>query len=175
MAINLLPTDLSPKGPVVKLATILKNVATVSFLIFFLAVLGMAALFILNSVTLRTIGERSEALKTSIASLEETEQRLVLVRDRLSKVKQVLGAESGIEEVEGLEKITTGLGAGTTLSEAVVDKDSLEVTFIVSSSTELAQLMSKVISQDSFKKVELTALSFNPSAGYVPSFIFSNK
>ncbi|MFZ5932504.1 MAG: hypothetical protein ACOYT7_00230 [Patescibacteria group bacterium] len=175
MAINLLPTDLSPKGPIVKIATLLKNLAIVSFLTFFLAVLGMAAFFVLNSLTINSLSSRSEELKVSIKSLEATEQRLILVKDRLTKAKQVLGVESGLDEVDGLGKIVSGLSADVSLSEAIVAKDSLDTTFVASSSQGLTQLMAQVISQDAFKKVELVSFSFNPNAGYVPSFVFSNK
>lgn len=174
-AINLLPTDISPKGPVVKISNLIKNLAVISFVLFLLTALGMLAIFILNSVQLRSLNESSENLKTSIKSLETTEQGLVLVKDRLSKVKLVLADESGGQEAEGLGIINSGLPTSVSLTEAVVSKDVLDVTFIATDSQGLAALMTRIISQEAFAKVDLVSFSFNPSTGYIPSFSMKIK
>lgn len=173
--VNLLPTDISPKGPIVKLSNLLKNLAVIAFAIFLLAAFGMVAMFILNNAQIKDLEARSEALKTSIRSLETTEQSLILVKDRLGKAKQALALESGKDETEGMEIITSGLPSGVTLSEAVISKDVLDATFITLDSESLASLMAIIISQNTFKKVELISFSFNPNSGYVPSFSMKIK
>src|SRR3989304_3721085 len=168
--VNLLPTDISPKGPIVKLSNLLKNLAAIFFAIFLFAAFGMVAMFILNNAQIKDLEARSEQLKTSIRSLETTEQSLILVKDRIGKAKTALALESGKDETEGMGIITSGLPVGATLSEAVVSKDSLVTTFIALDSGSLANLMAIVISQETFKNVELVSFSFNPNSGYVPSF-----
>jgi hypothetical protein len=174
-AINLLPTDISPKGPVVKISNLIKNLAVISFVLFLLTALGMLAMFVLNSVQIRSLNESSEGLKTSIKSLETTEQGLVLVRDRLSKAKLVLADESGGEEAEGLGTVTSGLPGSVSLTEAVISKKVLDTTFIATDSQGLTTLMALIISQDAFDKVDLVSFSFNPNAGYVSSFSMKVK
>lgn len=175
MAINLLPTEISPKGPVVRISNLLKNLATIFFAFFLIIGFGMGAYFILNVVTLRSVNTRSEALKTSIMTLEETEQGLVLVKDRLGKAKTVLAEESAVEEIGALQSVGSVLPADVSLSEAVASKDLLEVTFVAVSSQGLSQLMAQVISQENFDKIELVSFSFNPIAGYIPSFAITLK
>ena len=174
-AINLLPTDISPKGPVAKISNLIKNLAVISFVLFLLTALGMLAVFVLNSVQIRSLNESSEALKTSIESLETTEQGLVLVRDRLTKVKLVLADESGGDEAEGLGTVTSGLPASVALTEAVISKDVLDTTFVATDSQGLTALMARIISQEAFAKVDLVSFSFNPNAGYIPSFSMKVK
>lgn len=169
-AINLLPTDISPKAPVVKISNLIKNLAVISFVLFLLSAFGMLAMFVLNSVQIRSLNESSEGLKTSIKSLETTEQGLVLVRDRLSKAKLVLADKSGGDEAEGLDTISTALPGSVALTEAVISKDVLDTTFVATDSQGLTALLARIISQEAFSKVELVSFSFNPNAGYIPSF-----
>lgn len=174
-AINLLPTEISPKGPLVRISNLIKNLAIISFTIFLLAAFGMIAFFILNSIQTRSLNQSSETLKASIQSLETTEQGLVLVRDRLAKAKLVLAEESGGDEVEGLVSLIPGLPVSASLTEGVISKDTLEVTFVATDSQGLSALMALIISQDAFTKVDLVSFSFNPNAGYVPSFSMKVK
>lgn len=174
-AINLLPTDISPKGPVVKISSLIKNLAVISFTLFLLTAFGMLAVFVLNSVQIRSLNQTSEELKTSIKSLETTEQGLVLVKDRLSKANLVLAVESGGDEAAGLGTITAGLPASVALTEAVISKDVLETTFVATDSQGLTTLMAQIISQEAFAKVDLVSFSFNPNAGYIPSFSMKVK
>ncbi|KKU04122.1 MAG: hypothetical protein UX88_C0001G0042 [Candidatus Woesebacteria bacterium GW2011_GWC2_47_16] len=174
-AINLLPTEISPKGPVAKISNLIKNLAVISFVLFLLTALGMLAMFILNSVQIRSLNESSEELKTSIKSLEATEQGLILVKDRLSKAKLVLADESGTEEAEGLGSLTVALPGSVALTEAVIAKNGLETTFIATDSQGLTVLMARIISQEAFSKVDLVSFSFNPNTGYIPSFAVKMK
>ena len=98
-----------------------------------------------------------------------------MVRDRITKAKQVLDAESGLLETESLGKITASIPLDVSLSEAVISKDLLDVTFVATNSQGLAALMAQIISEESFAKIELVSFSFNPNAGYVPSFSLKEK
>ncbi|MBI4153451.1 hypothetical protein HY503_00410 [Candidatus Woesebacteria bacterium] len=173
--INLLPTDISPKGPVIKISNLIKNLAVASFVLFLLTALAMLAMFVFNSVLIRNLNQSSEALKTSIKGLETTEAGLVLVKDRLSKARDVLAADSGGDEAEGLGSITSALPGNVALSEAEISKDMLNTTFVATSSQGLTALMAQIISQDAFAKVELVSFSFSPNAGYIPSFSMKVK
>lgn len=173
--INLLPRDISAKGPVVKISSLIKKLAVVSFVLFLLTALGMLVMFILNSVQIKSLNTSSEALKTSIKSLETTEAGLVLVKDRLAKAKEVLAGESGGDEAEGLASITSALPGSVVLSEAEISKDILNATFVASDSQGLTLLMAQIISQDAFARVELVSFNFSPSTGYMPSFSMKVK
>ena len=112
MPINLLPTDLSPKGPVVRIAALVRSVAVISFSLLLITGLGISAFFIVNSLQIKNLNSANEELKGSIKSLEVTEQGLVLVRDRLGKVKQVLAQDSGADETAGLSEFITQVPSG---------------------------------------------------------------
>lgn len=172
MAINLLPTDLTPKGPVVKLANTLKLISYIAFSVLVITGIGLIAFFVINSLSIRSTNSQNEELKTSIESLEETEQGIVLVKDRLNKAKSLLGEKSGREEAQALSNLMPQIGADATLIEAIVDKAEFETTFVTLSSSVLSQLMATVVVQDTYKGIELISFSYNPNAGYVVGFKF---
>jgi len=175
MAINLLPKDLLPSAGLIKTAKLLKNLLTLGFGIFTIALVGLVAFFTLNSISLRSSSARQEELKTSIKALEQTEQGLVLVKDRLAKVKEVLGKDSGAEEIDNLAKVSSLTTAGVDLTEAVVFKDELDTTFNVSDASLLTSFMAQIIATGTYKRIDLNSFSFNPSVGYLISLAFVTK
>ena len=174
-AINLLPTELLPSAGFVRTAKLLKTVLTVGFGIFVVAVLGLVGFFFVNSLALRSSNARQEELKNSIKSFEQTEQGLVLVKDRLAKVKEVEGKENAEGEIDALSRIFSGVPAGVSLTEAVVSKDQLDATFVVANSSSLTQFMAGLIANQDFSRIELLSFSFNPNLGYLVSVGFSSE
>lgn len=175
MPINLLPTDLSPKGPVVKIAGFIRSIAVISFSALLITGLGISAFFVVNSLQIKNTNTRNEQLKASIQSLETTEQSVVLVRDRLSKVKQILVQDTGGDETQGLANFINQIPPDVQLAEAIIAKNGVETTFLALSSSSLTQLMAGIISQEDFVGIELVSFSFNPNAGYVVSFDLRTK
>ena len=87
--INLLPTELKPKGQILKASKLLKKVSLVALLVFIVfAVLVFGSLIFL-STSIKSSQSNQEDLKSKVKALEQTEQRLVLVKDRLKKIAKV--------------------------------------------------------------------------------------
>lgn len=165
--INLLPTDLGVKSETTKVAGVLKIVTTATGII--LLVLGSmaGAYIILLSTQIAASNARQEALKASIGSLEQTEQRLVLIRDRIGKARPILQDQKTTQDLVILANFVLSLPEGVTFSEAEVVSGNIEVTFTSTNSQALAALLSNVVVNDSFEKVTLNSFSFNPVAGYL--------
>ena len=174
-AINLLPTDFLLNPSVLKLAKLLRSVVTLSLAIFVIAGAGLIAYFLINSMTLNVSLKNQEALKSSIKSLEQTEQGLFLVKDRLGKAQEIFAEPSVKVDIDALGKMLTSLPSDATLTQADFNKSSLETTFSVNNSLTLVKLMAGVVSQTIYSRVELLSFSFNPAAGYIASLSFSNK
>lgn len=173
--INLLPTELLPSAGLLKTAKLLRSILTIGFGIFVVAVLGLVGFFSVNTLSLRSSTARQEELKNSIRSFEQTEQGLILVKDRLSKVKEVEGKENAQNEIDALSTLFSQVPAGVTLSEAVISKEQLDTTFAVGNSAVLGQFMAGLIATEGFTKIELLSFSFNPTVGYLVSVGFSSK
>jgi len=166
-AINLLPKELGVKSETTKVADILKKI-TIATIVVFLALGGVAAAYIIVLTTQTNASKaRQEALMASIGTLEQTEQRLVLVRDRLAKIQPILDDQETTEGLAVLSNFVSGLPSGVSFVEAEVTADSIEASFTSTSSLALASLLSGVVINESFERVTLNSFSFNPSSGYL--------
>ena len=174
MAINLLPTDLAPSSPVHKMADVMKRVgigATVAFILFLLA---SGVYLIIISTQLRSSNTAQEQLISSIQSLEQTEQRVVLVKDRLQKAKTILGEKTAKTSLGDFETFQQGLPDAVVLTEVEISPDRSEATLLTSSSASLVQVMGTLFALDLYDKVQLKSFGFTPISGYLVTLEFNN-
>lgn len=174
MAINLLPTELSPRGPAVKAANALRRFIIFGFIAFALSVLGLIAFFVFVTTQIGSSNQRQESLKGSIRSLEQTEQRLILVKDRLAKIKNALGEEKMRSEVENIDSLLTNTAGNVVVTEVDVSKDKTELTVQATSSTSVAQFMAVLLVTNLYEKIDLSSFGFNPQVGYLISLEMAN-
>jgi len=166
MAINLLPTDLSPKGPVIKLAKSLKNIAIVGFVVFVISLASLIVFFLFISTRLSSSATRQDQFKKSIKSLEQTEQRLVMVKDRLKYTKQVLGKANAADDLEQLKPLLLSLPESASINQVDIAKDKVELTILVTDSSGVSQSLATLMAANLYEKIVLLSFSFNPNTGY---------
>jgi Tfp pilus assembly protein PilN len=167
--INLLPTDIAPKGPTGKLANALKRVAIYGSLALVLFLMGVGAYVLFIQTQIRTSKNQQQQLEASIKSLEQTEQRVVLLKDRIKKAGTILSEETSTPAIDSFESFTLTIPQTARLAEAKVTTERTEVSYVVSSSSDLTQLMAGVFSLEEYKKINLTSFGFSPTAGYLVS------
>lgn len=173
-SINLLPTELAPKGFSVRVARILRNVATAGFVLVVLAGLGIGAFFLLTSLEIRDSNSKQDQLKVQVKSLESTEQSLVLLKDRISKVRQVLRTDTVSPIISKADALVSSLPPGVQANEIQIGALT-KFTVTVSNTGELTQFMSQLIAANKFKRVDLKGFNFNPASGYLIDLEFSDK
>lgn len=172
--INLLPVEITPKGFSIRLATILRNVATVGFVILLIAGVGIGAFFLITSTEIRTSNTRQDQYKTTIKSLESTEQSLVLLKDRVGKVKTVLGLDTVSPEVQKAGAIISTFPPDVEAKEIQISEIT-KFTVAVTDTSELTKFLSSVIAANKFKKIDLKGFSFSPTGGYLINLEMSDK
>ena len=169
-AINLLPKELTAKGSVIKISKTLKRASVVGFSVLIVAIVLITALFFLLSYQNRQSNIRQDELKQSISALEQTEQRLILVKDRLDKTELVMGADSATRSVEQLDELNSILPEGVLLSSVTLEKNTSKITVIGNSSKVIAEFFSKMLASDIYSQIELESFSYNPLIGYSVEF-----
>jgi Tfp pilus assembly protein PilN len=168
--INLLPTDLAPKPSVVKASGVIHKLTTIG-VILFIACLGISiGLYLVFSSQLKDSTLRKAELESSIKALQATEQRLVLIKDRLSLIKEVMGREAATDEVEAVTGLINALPEGASLNQAKLTKDSTSVALGAQDSLALTQMLSLLISSGTYQQVDLISIGFTPSAGFSADF-----
>ena len=167
MAINLLPKGLAKESSSVKLAESVKKISQAGLILFILFLIaGIAYLFFLSS-QVSSSSTLQDQLKVSIRSLEDTEQRVVLVKDRAEKSASVLDEPSASLSVISFETFSSNLPVGANLVESKITGEKTDATFLTRSSSDLVQLMAAITLSDFYERVELESFGFTPAAGYL--------
>lgn len=174
--INLLPVDLSAKSGVAKLAALLKR-ASFFMLATFLVLGFLAGAFIIFfSLQLDATNKANQNLSAQISTLEVTEQKTVLIKDRLQKVKSLGSQKDILGGVEAVEAISSTLPPGVSLAEVNLDTGGIvQFSFTVTDSTTLVSFLAQLVSQSTFKNLVIKSFSFTPVTGYLVSFEATTK
>jgi len=165
--INLLPSDLTPKKAIIKVSKTVKKVSIIGYsaIIVLALIFGGAYILLFNQIT-KT--ERSQSdLKNTISSLEQTEQRLILVKDRLAKVDQVMKKPSANLEVDNLEILKSLFPEGFSISEAEITNKGNEMKFRVPSSKALVEFLANLFSSGTYRNIVMMEFEYRKSTGYL--------
>lgn len=165
-AINLLPKDLTPKQGVLKIADLIKKLVTIGFITLVMSLVSMIGALYLISRQLEESTTAKERLKIEISALEDTEVRLVLVKDRLQKAQSVLSVNTTKDELENFQSLISIVPEGVLVKNVVLKIDGSELSISTQSSSKLAELLARLVSSGIYKKIELTAIEFSSAAGY---------
>lgn len=167
MAINLLPKGLAKESSSVKFAESAKKISQAGLILFiFFLIAGIAYLFFLSS-QVNSSNAVQDQLKVAIRSLEDTEQRVVLIKDRVEKSAFALSEPSASLSVVSFEAFSSNLPAGVNLVETRITGEKTDASFLTRSSSDLVQLMAAITSSDFYERVELESFGFTPAAGYL--------
>lgn len=172
--INLLPTDSGLDEAAVRLSNKLRQISIVEFAVLFvLAAISVGSFFLLTS-RLNEAERTRDSLKTSIETLEDTETKLVLIQDRMTKARTIWGSESAMDEVTKFEEFNSELPIGVTLKKVDLFSDRTVTSLSVRDSRSLVSLVSLIRSSDEYDSVELTSIGYNPESGYEVSLSMAN-
>lgn len=164
--INLLPEIFKIKGSVARLSKTLKKVAAVVFIVLVASVSISIGSFVVFSNKLDDVTSRQNQLKTQIKALEETEQRLVLVKDRLEKVTKVYAKETPLEEIATFEDIYNRIPEGVSIQTASLSTGDVTIAVSADSTSAFNNVLDMLVGSKLFSRIEMSSFSYTPGAGY---------
>ena len=164
--INLIPKDLVPKQSIIKTSGVFRQIVIVGFIIFIVASIGISGLYFFYSREFKISQGRISELKSNIKSLEKTEARLILVKDRLDKTKLILGAESSTDEIELASTLLSSLPEGANLSAAGFQPGGSTLTLFSPSTKVLSETINTLIASGLYSKIDMTKFNFSPESGF---------
>lgn len=164
--INLLPPDLTPNRKVVELANTVKKVSAVGYLVTIMLMAVGAGAFLILSQQLQTSRAKQEELKRQIYSLQQTEQRLILVKDRLAKVKGIWGKDSNTEEIETFQELIPLFPEGYEIRSVVFSEEQSQTAFVLPNSRAVVEFFAKIVSSGLYSKIQLQNFSLNKDYTY---------
>ena len=166
MSINLLPEEFKPKGYILDLSRTVRKFAMV-VVVFFLVV-GLLALgsYFLLSYRINASIANQEGLKNQIKTLEQTEQKIVLVQDRLTKIKEIKSKSSIVEEIGTLESVLEKVGENVAVSQVELKPSVAKVVVSAGSSINLTRFLGDLNSSNMYSRVVMESLDYSATDGY---------
>jgi hypothetical protein len=168
--INLLPTELTTKSSFIKLSNIFKKISYLGVAIFTISLVAVIGTFIFLSQQIKTTVSKQEQLKEVIGALSQTEQRMILARDRIGKAQQILSIDTAQDEIEALDKLMLNMPEGVYLKDADLSDETIEMEFTVGSSSVFAEFMAKMVALDAFDSIQLTSFRYTNNAAFTAKF-----
>lgn len=175
--INFIPTDMAIPVKSVKFAKLLNKLSIVGVLLLILSVISAIVLFIFFSSDLKKTNAAVIALKNEISSLEKSEQKLILVKDKLDKisfVKSLSSAENDINQFKSINDIVLS-ASNSSLTEISIGSSKTEISFSTPDSSSLALILGSFTNLKDYAKITLSSLGFNSQSGFLSSLIFESK
>lgn len=175
--INLIPNELAVSPKYVKLAKEINKVSVFGMSIFvFFLVLFLVFYFYYSNLFKKTNSELTR-LKTNISSLEDSEQRLVLVKDRLSKIRQVKKLNTIEKDIANAKIILDQLGQIENQNQTSISlKDQqTDLVFKSSSTSLLAESLRVVSSLGLYNTILVQSIALIPDSGYTVNINLTNE
>ena len=164
--INLLPQELRPKGMVLKASLTLKKVARFSVVIFLVFAMVLTGVFFVLSSQVKQSTDEQEGLKIQMKALEETEQRLFLLKDRLGKVEGAMSVNSAKEEIEVFEDVLGMNRNGVEFGQVTIEKDKVNISMSIENADSITGFFNELVEKGNFKTIKLLSLQSNTEKGY---------
>src|SRR5688572_16267945 len=126
--LNLLPPELTIDKNLSATLKIARSVGVILIAIFLIFVVAVSAIFIIMSVSLRNLNTDIESLTQRIALSQTSEQQIVLLKDRIGKIKTVQGFANASTNLVAIEPFLPVPSSDSLVSELTVDAQKIDLS-----------------------------------------------
>jgi Tfp pilus assembly protein PilN len=151
------------------------NIVYAGIALFLVLIVGIAAVFIFNSTKINSLTTNKTNLEATVKSFQETEQQIVLAKDRISKIITVWKTPSADKSLPFFTTLNDLFSQGVNIADAKISANTIEATMVTSSSQNVTKFLSMLMSSDIFSSVLLKSFNYSPSVGYAVSFSGTTK
>lgn len=174
--INLLPNELRTTGKILNLSNNLRTLLVVALIAVVVGAGGSVYYITRIKSELDRDLNKQKALEAQIQNLEAAEQRLVLVKDRVARAKEIAASDDTSAEAASFRDIyPRAVDNQLVISDLELSLKDLKVTLDGQNSTGIAQFIDGILSQNLFSGMQLENLDFNETSGYSLSLKLDSK
>lgn len=163
--INLLPQELKPKSYAIKVSKGLRKVALYFLVVFLIVLMVMGVTYFGLNFRLGSLTKVQRGLESRVNNLQDSEQKLVLIKDRLGKIDTILGSEEAKTDLSTIDLISKNLPDQVVITSVQVAGGTTSVGIGANSSQDLSRFFSILFSLN-FKRVLLTSFFYTKDTGY---------
>ncbi len=166
---NLLPKDSAANKDVARISKILKVLSMVLVVIASLGgMAGASALYYYTNL-LNKEKDRHQTLRTTVNSLENAEQSLVLIKDRAQKLSEIMNNRQNANTFIKHKSVADNLPENSSFLASSIFPTDARLDVISTSSRSLVDLLNGLKGNEELKNITVRQISFNPSQGYTVS------
>lgn len=167
--LNLLPENFAVKKGLAKVLAMARQATLGLIIVFILIVIGISSFFFISTFELNSLNSRIDDLKSQISQQETVETQVVLLKDRIAKIKRVQSIESSDKTFAAITPVIDNVPQGANLGELSVDSKKVDTSVLFTNTQSLGQFFNSLSSIEGFTSVILTSFGFNPVTGYLAS------
>ncbi len=174
--INLIPSEMSVPSRSVSLTKTLNKLSTFTVITLVFVVLGLIGGLIYYNLDYKNSVKRISSLKDRVVELERSEQKLILAKDKLSKISTVFNLDAVDKELTSFKKVENDIivPSGSTLDDINITAKNSGTAFIVKDTTSLVSIISELSKLNSYNKITLTSLSYSPNIGFTANLVLED-
>lgn len=170
MAINLLPKDISKENKVSSRSRSLTYLTYILFIVGAVVMVGGALMITAQQRHLNSLKSKQQELLVEVEKYQQQEQQLIIIKDRLALVNEVLLSRS-VEGARDLQKILyDSMPTGVRVSQQSVSEQDNEFIIHAESARILRDYIRELKQKEDFRNITISQLSFNPFFGYQVEF-----
>lgn len=173
--LNLLPEEFMLTGPLGRIVKFVRPLNVILLAIFLITALGMVGFFIFSSVSLNNLQSGNSSLTSQIQTQSAAQQQVVLLKDRLGKIKTIKTFPGAAKNLTDFDQTLTSLSASSLLTELDVDSQKIGASILFKSNTDLTNFVKSLRSNTAFSRVLMTTFNYSPSFGYQLGISFTKK
>lgn len=158
--LNLLPEDFKLNKNLAGFLKTAKALGVILTVIFIFFCSGMAAFFIYSRVSLGNIQTETEKLKNQVKALEASEQQLILLKDRISKITSARLTPNAYKNVDGVSSLLENTSV-ISMSGANITPTKANLSLDIYSNDDLSEFLQNVRSSTFLKSADLSSFSYS--------------
>ncbi|MCX6704207.1 MAG: hypothetical protein NTZ07_02055 [Candidatus Woesebacteria bacterium] len=164
--LNLLPQELAVSKGLSSFLKTTKALGVIGIAAFFIFGIGVAAFFIFSTISLNGINANITKLSDQVSSQQKSEQQIILIKDRVTKVASVQALPNTLPNQTAVEPILAGISAASSINQISIDPASVTLSLVLKSNSDLSAFLESFQSIKVFKSVKMTSFNLSPVNGY---------
>lgn len=174
-SLNLLPQDLQVSKGLGKVLKVIKSIGVISVVMFSVFLVVIVALFVVSKVSLNGLQNSNDKLKAQVKAQETSEQQLVLLKDRLSKISSVRALPNATNNIQSISSVIGNVSTLSSIDSANVSLSKIDLSLNILSNEDLTIIMDNLRNSEKFNLVDLYSFDYSQGLGYSIKATLSKK
>jgi hypothetical protein len=164
--LNLLPPELSVSKSLGNLLKTVRALGVIGIAAFLVFAIGIGAYFIFSTYSLNTDNANLTKLKSQVAAQQQSEQQIVLLKDRVDKIATILKPANSLSNLTAVEPVLSVLSDTASINQMAINSTLVDISVTLQTNSDLSSYLKAFESSDAFEKLNLTSFNLSPKNGY---------